>query len=255
MTLRLVHELAGTAAHPLDRPGLLHELDGPCQAGGIRRLRREELDKLVRALLGKVADRPHGGHSALALGDVAPEVLALRLGVADEVEQVVLELEGEAGGHAEGAQGLDLPLACAGADRAHDERDRGGVVGRLVGRHVQVVVHGDVPAAVADPAQVERLALEGAALHPHQLVDEPQAHVRAQRLVVEDGLGRHDEGKVAHVGSDADAVAHVQARHAAPELALVGDVVVDERGALERLDRDGGGKRALGAAAHGLGSE
>jgi hypothetical protein len=53
-------------------------------------------------------ERPAHDHGALALGDVAPEVLALGLGVANEVEEVVLQLEGEACVHAKRAKRLHL---------------------------------------------------------------------------------------------------------------------------------------------------
>ena len=47
----------------------------------------------------------------------------------------------------------------------------------------------------------------------------------------------------------------MQARLAAAQLALVGDVVMDERGALEELDGAARGERACVVAAHGLAAQ
>ena len=94
--LRLVGELTCEVAAHLDATAQVDELDGPGQIGGVGGLGLEQRDEF-RARFGReVLERPDHGERALALGDVAAEVLALRVGVAHEVEQVILKLEREA---------------------------------------------------------------------------------------------------------------------------------------------------------------
>ena len=61
-----------------------------------------------------------------------------------------------------------------------------------------------------------------------------------------------DQGQrqIAHVDGQADALGEVQARLAAAQLGLVGDVVVDEGGGVEVLDGCRRARRALHVAAH-----
>ena len=92
-------------------------------------------------------------------------------------------------------------------------------------------------------------------LHPHKLVKDAQATIARQGGIVQDDLEHAREGKVAGVDGKALTVRAVKAGLAAAQLAGIGDVVVDERGALEQLDGHAGGKRLLSAASHGLGSQ
>mgnify|MGYP000102125343 CR=1 FL=1 len=57
-----------------------------------------------------------GHQGALAFGDVAAKVLVARFLFTYQVEQVVLNLERQAGVKAKGAQGSDLLLAAAADD-------------------------------------------------------------------------------------------------------------------------------------------
>ena len=135
----------------------------------------------------------HGNERALTLGDVGAEVLVGGLLGADQVEQVVLNLEGKARVQAKGAQRLNLLLAASANDGSGGKRRGSAVVRGLVRRHVQIIVDRDVEACVTDPAQVERLALDGANDHLGELVEHAQFHVGLQRGVVENCLGDHGE--------------------------------------------------------------
>ena len=135
----------------------------------------------------------HGDEGALALCDIGAEVLVGGLFGADQVEQVVLNLEGKARVQAKGAQRLNLLLAAA-ADNGSGGKWRGSAVVRgLVRRHVQIIVDRDVKAPVADPTQVERLTLDGSDDHLGELVEHAEFHVCLERGVVENRLGDHGE--------------------------------------------------------------
>ena len=83
---------------------------------------REQRDELVPPAACQVLERPGDDHGALALGDVRAEVLALRLGVTHQVEQVILELEGKAGVHAKAPERLHLLIGAPTADGSDGER-------------------------------------------------------------------------------------------------------------------------------------
>ena len=126
---------------------------------------------------------------ALALGDVAAEILLGRLLGAGQVQDVVLDLEREAGGHPEGAQSGDLLLRTAAYDRAHGERHPAGVERGLVVRHHEVVVDAEVEAGVACPTDVERLTLDRARRHVDELAQHAQLGLVVQPGVANDGAG------------------------------------------------------------------
>ena len=215
-------------------------------------MRREDAEKLVLIGARKVLECPAHDHGAFALRDVAPEVLALRLGVAHEVEKVVLQLEGKAGVHAKGAERIHLRVRAAATDGADGERGGGGVERGLVRGHGEVVSRGDVPAIVARPAEVKRLALHGALLHLRELVEHAQLGRSVERLVLENACEGSNDAEVTDVDRHAYALGAVHAGLAAAHLALVGDVVVDEGGRLEVLDCSGRRKRARRVPSHGL---
>ena len=151
--------------------------------------------KLVSLQVSQVGEGPYHQQRALALGDVAAEVLALSLGVSDEVQEVVLQLEGKAGAHAKLVERAQLLGRAATAEGARDQGHRGGVVGRLVAGHVEVVLNGDVPAAIAGPAQVEGLALERALLHLHQALRHVRTDVGRELLVAKDQRQHVDQAR------------------------------------------------------------
>ena len=121
--------------------------------------------------------------------------------------------------------------------------------------HVEIVLNGDVPAAIAGPAQVEGLALERALLHLHQALRHVRTDVGRELLVAKDQRQHVDQAQVADVDGDAGALGHVRAGLAAAQLGLVCDVVVDERGTLEVLDGRRRGERGGGVSAHGLAAQ
>ena len=104
-----------------------------------------------------------------------------------------MDLEGKAGVQAKGAQRLNLLLAAPANDGSGGKRRGSAVIRGLVRCHVQVIVDRDVKAPVAYPAQVERLALDGADDHLGELVEYTEFHVCLERGVVENRLGDHGE--------------------------------------------------------------
>ena len=141
-------------------------------------------------------------------------------------------------------------LNCQGAD---GKGDRPRIVGGLEGRHGKIIVDRQVEAAVADPAQVECLAFDGSLHHGCQLAQDAQLAPVIERGVVRHRGSDEREGIVAAVYRRTRALGEVQARLAAAELPVVGDVIMDKRGGLEVLDRRGAGAGLLGVAAHRCG--
>ena len=121
--------------------------------------------------------------------------------------------------------------------------------------HVQIIVDRDVEACVTDPAQVERLTLDGADDHLGKLVEYAQLYAGLKRGIVENRLGDHGEREVAAVDGKPRALGEVHAGLAAAQLPVIGDVVVDERTRLEMLDGRRGAAGALKAAAYRGGGE
>ena len=197
----------------------------------------------------------HGNEGALALGDIGAEVLVGGLLGADQVEQVVLNLEGKARVQPKGAQCLNLLFAAAADNGSGGKRRRSAVVRGLVRRHVQIIVDRNVKAPVADPAQVERLALDGTDDHLGKLVEHAKLHVCVECGVVENRLGDHGERQVTAVDGKTGALGKVHAGLAATNLPVVGDVVVDECARLKVLDGRRCAAGALKAAAYRSGGE
>ena len=147
-------------------------------------------------------------------------------------------------------------LLAAAADNGSGGKRRGSAVKRgLVRRHVQVVINRDIKAPVTDPTQVERLTLDGADNHLGKLVEYAQLHVGLQRGVVENRFGDHGERQVAAVDGKPRALGEVHARLAATQLAVVGNVVMDERTRLKVLDSRRRAAGALKAATYRGGGE
>ena len=168
-------------------------------AGSLEPERRTAASSSRKTFVLEGADRDEG---ALALGDVGAEVLVLGGLVAEEVEQVVLDLERQSGVHAEGSQPFDLLLGAAADDRAACEGRRAAVIGGLERCDGEVVVDGEVEAVVPDPAKVECLPLDGARGHGDELVQEADLEGVVKALVVEHRPRDEGEREVAAVDGD-----------------------------------------------------
>lgn len=136
---------------------------------------------------------------------------------------------------------------------APQARGRGSaVICGLERGHGQVILNGDIEAVIADPAQIERLTLDGPLGHGGELAKQPYLKIGAQGIIGQDDRGDGRELQVSAVGGNADALGAVHARLAAPQLAVIGDVIVDERRALEVLDGRRRGECVGKGAANGL---
>ena len=193
----------------------------------------------------------HHHERALALGDVVAEVLLRALLGAHEVQQVVLDLEREAGVQAVVAQRLDFDLGAAADDGADGQGHRAGVMRGLVRGHDQVVFRRDVVAAVTRPSDVERLAFDGAAGHVDELGDDALLRGSVEVLIRHHRAVDEGQREVARVDGQPHALGEVHARLAAAKLGLVGDVVVDEGRGMKVLDGGRGAGRARHVTAHG----
>ena len=69
----------------------------------------------------------------------------------------------------------------------------------LVSRHDQIILRRDVVAPVARPADVERLALDGAARHVRQLGDDADLRDVVEKIVVDHRAVDQRKREVAHV--------------------------------------------------------
>src|SRR5262249_35795156 len=136
-------------------------------------------------------------------------------------------------------------------DDADAQRSDHRVPARFLVRHANVVAIAEVEAAVGDPPELDRLALDGLAGHPLDLAEDLQRLTDADDLrVLEQDLHGQHVGSIADVHRDGHPV-RLEQRHLAPaELGAVLDVVVDEEGVVEQLESSGGEQRLLGAAAH-----
>ena len=117
--------------------------------------------------------------------------------------------------------------------------------------HDQIVFRRDVVTAVARPADVERLALDGAAGHVDELGDDTHLRGVVETLVRHHGAVDQGKREVARVDGQPHALGEVHARLAAAQLGLVGDVVVDESCGVKVLDGRSGAGGARHVAAHG----
>src|SRR5262249_17872164 len=117
-----------------------------------------------------------------------------------------------------------------------------------------VVGGGHVDRVVAPPAELDRLALDRLARSALRLLHEADGETRAEpAAVVEERAERGQRETIAHVHRDRGAVRGVERRVAASRLALVLDVVVDEEGVVQQLERGGGPERILGRGAEDAG--
>lgn len=137
--------------------------------------------------------------------------------------------EGEARVQPVAAQGLHDLVVGAAHDGAHGQRHRAGVMGRLVDGHGEIVLGRDVVAAVAGPAQIERLTLHRAAGHGDELLDNAHLHGVLEQRVVHHRTVYHGKRQVAHIDGQPQPLGEVQAgarrRRSSASSAMV---IVDE---------------------------
>ena len=203
-------------------------------------------------LLGRrgVLEKMDQHQRALALDDVAGEVLPVDVAVARHVQDVVLNLERRAQEIAE----LDEPVGLErlpGADqRARTARENRGVPAGLLGDHPQVVGRVQVVDVVLAPAELPRLALDGLEHGLERLFEYLQGQQRPERgRVVEQRLEAEQSQRVAGVHRQRHACLLVKARRAAPQVADVLDVVVHEHRVVHQLDCRRSVERLFGAGA------
>ena len=202
-----------------------------------------------RAVLGAgVLEGVDHRERLLAAGDVG-RLLAGRLLLAPDPEQVVVELEGQPEVPAERPVALDDVLVVGGQERAG--LDRGGDEGRgLAPDHVEVELdrHELVGLAGRD---VDVLALAqgdaGLVVEAHQPEDLAIAEAEVGQAVERDAA--EAEEHVAGVDRLGDAVERPQRRPVAALAVAVLDVVVDEAEVVAELD--GRGARQGGAVVAG----
>ena len=165
-------------------------------------------------------------HRALALPEVSADLLAVERLVGLQVEQVVVDLEGDAGRNPSSISGCRSSpqrgqrAGRPPADHADPERRDHRVPARLLVRHPHVVAVAEVEALLGDPAELDGLALDRLAGHPLDLAEHQQRLAHADRLrVPEQEVEREHVGRVADVDRHGHAVRLEQRHLPAPELA------------------------------------
>src|SRR5436189_3632177 len=203
----------------------------------LRARRREQMDQ-------------HDG--PLPLPDVAVDLLAVASPVAEQVEEVVLYLEGGAEEEAEAEEAVEVPVAARADERADAARPDGRVPARLLEDHLEVVRLGELGRVVPPPAELDRLALDRLARHALGLLEDAHGEPGAEpQAVVHEGAEPEERERVADVHGERDAMERVQRRATAPLVALVLDVVMDEEGVVEELERDRRAQCVLASRAEG----
>ncbi len=130
--------------------------------------------------------------------------------------------------------------------RSHPQRQQRRVPARLLDDHVEVVVGRQVGAALPLPAQLPRLPVDRLPGHEVELrPDLGGQPVPQPVLVVPQRAQREDGEPVAGVHRECPTVPAVERRPTSPQLTVVLDVVVDEEGGVEELDRRGGRQGVL----------
>ena len=184
----------------------------------------------VALALRAAAERQHHRQRDLALAEIVADILAELGRLAAVVERVVDELEGDAEIHAERAAGGVLGLRPVGEHRP-DLAGGGEQLGGLGADHGEIFVLGG------------RGVLGGAELHHLALGDDGggdrQDVERAQRADLDHHLERLAEQEIADQHARLVAPQHARRGLAAPHLALVDDVVVQQRRGVHELDRGG----------------
>ena len=191
----------------------------------------------------------HERQRSLALVEVAENLLAVCRLVADEVEQIVTDLEGRAEVKPEAHQRRQFRRAARPDDRADPQRMDGGVPARLVHDQVEVVLGLQLLDIVELPPDLGRLSLQGAHRHRVELGPDQVGEVPIEAA---GGPAQHLPGDhrkaVAGIQRGRQPVLRRQRRPTAAHLAAVGDVVVDEKGVVQQLDCDRDAQKVVASA-------
>jgi hypothetical protein len=151
----------------------------------------EDPSELLPLLGGALAQGVNEHEGALSLPDVPEDLLAVPALVADQVQDVVLNLERRAEQEAEQVEACCVDRAC----RPDQCPDPAGVDGRvpagLPEDHPQVVVLSQVEDVVARPPELQRLALDRLEDEVLRLVEDPVREVGTQD---EDVLDQRADG-------------------------------------------------------------
>jgi hypothetical protein len=203
--------------------------------GGLEREEAGDALAVARAGRGQEVDQHQG---PLPLPKVTEGLLAVDGLRAREVEDVVADLERgtEEEPEPEHRGEVDGP---PGADQGPDaQRQQGRVPAGLLHDQVEVVVRRQVGAAIPLPSQLARLAVDCLAGHEVELRPDPCGEPPPeQALVVSEGTEREHGEPVARVDREGPAVPAVQRGLPPPQVTVVLDVVMDEEGGVEQLDR------------------
>ena len=172
----------------------------------------------------------HDRQRDLALAEIVADVLAELCRLAAIVEHVIDELEGNAEIHPDRAAGSLLRLRTVGDHRSHFA-GRGEQFGGLAADHGQILVLGRC--GVLGGRQLHHLAFGNGGGGGGENVE------RAQRADLDHHPERLAEQEVADQHACLVAPEHARRKLAAPQLAFVDDVVMQERGGVHELDRGG----------------
>ncbi len=113
-----------------------------------------------------------------------------------------------------------------------------GVPTRLLVRHPNVVAVVEVEGSVGDPAELDRLTLDGFASHPFDLLEDQECLVHPDPVrVVEQQLHRQHVGGVADIDGHGGAMRTQHRDSATPIVGCILDVVVDQKRVVIQLER------------------
>src|SRR5690606_4340569 len=124
-------------------------------------------------------DRP------LAFEQVTERLLAVKLRLADEVQYVVLNLKRDADQPERLVEAIEHGrIGLARRDGAHPARRDAGIPTRLLRAHAAVIGVSTRYRVTPNPAELDRLPLNGLAAHVQNFVNEPQGTRETQALEV-----------------------------------------------------------------------
>ena len=124
--------------------------------------------------------------------------------------------------------------------RADAHRMDDGEPRRLLQHHGEIVLVLELHHVVAPPAKLHRLPFGGLSRHALGVEEDVERELRAEGLpVVEERTQAQEKHRVAGVQRERNAVERMERGLAAPHFALVLDVVMNEEGVVQKLDRHG----------------